>query len=80
MGAIVFWLGIALGIALLLMAAWILDRRSRRRGHRLRGGADISRDVREQDRDLRSAREQRYLGEDQSWTYGSRQVKDRHAR
>jgi hypothetical protein len=80
MTVVLVWLGIGLGIALLLLAGWASDRRSRRRGHHLRGGADIFRDVREQDRDLRAGHEQRYLNRDQSWMHRSRQAKDRHAR
>jgi hypothetical protein len=76
---VLVWVGIGLGIALLLLAAWAADRRSKRRGHHLRAGADIFRDVREQNRDSRAGDEQAYLNPDQSWTHRSRQAKDRHA-
>jgi hypothetical protein len=76
MTVVLVWLGIGLGIALLLLAVWAVDRRSRRRGHSLRAGADIFRDVREQNRDNRAGEEQKYLNPDQSWTHRSRHAKD----
>ena len=80
MTVVLVWLGIGLGIALLLLAAWAVDRRSRRGGHHGRAGADILRDVREDRADLQAGDEQRWLNKDQSWTRRSRQAKDRHAR
>jgi hypothetical protein len=80
MTVVLVWLGIGLGIALVLLAAWAADRRSRRRGHYLRDGLDIYRDVREQNRDNRAGDEQGYLNRDQSWTHRSRQAKDPRAR
>jgi hypothetical protein len=63
---------------LLLLAAWAADRRGKRRGHHLKAGADIYRDVREQNRDNRAGDEQAYLNQDQSWSHRSRQARDRH--
>jgi len=68
-----FWLGVGLAIALVLLAAWAIDRPSRRRGHQVRSGGDIFRDVREQNRDNRAGETTEYLNQDQSWTHRSRQ-------
>jgi hypothetical protein len=68
-----FWLGIGLAIALVLLAAWAVDRQSRRRGHRVRSGSEIFRDVREQNCDNRAGETTEYLNQDQSWTHRSRQ-------
>jgi hypothetical protein len=68
-----FWLGVGLAIALVLLAAWAIDRQSRRRGHQVRSGSDMYRDVREQNRDNRAGETTEYLNQDQSWTHRSRQ-------
>jgi membrane protein implicated in regulation of membrane protease activity len=70
-----FWLGVGLAIVLVLLAAWVFDRQSRRRGHQVRSGGDIYRDVREQKRDNRAGDTTEYLNQDQSWTHRSRQDK-----
>jgi hypothetical protein len=70
---------VGLAIALILLAAWAVDRRSRRRGHNVRGGGLIARDVREQNRDHQAADAQEYLNPDRSWTHRARQAKDRNA-
>jgi len=46
-----FWLGIALVIALVLLAARATDRRARHRGHHLRSSGDMSSAALEQRRD-----------------------------
>jgi hypothetical protein len=69
---VLVWLGIALAIALVLLATWVIDRRDRRRGHQVRSGGDIFRDVREQNRDNRAGESAEYLNRDQSWTHRSR--------
>jgi hypothetical protein len=51
MGAVLFWLGIGLVIALVLLAARATDRRARHRGHLLRSGGDMSSTALEQRRD-----------------------------
>jgi hypothetical protein len=79
MTVVLVWVGIGLGVALLLLAAWAADRRSRRRGHRRRAAGDVLRDVREERADLQAGDEQRWLNKDRSWTRRSRQAKDPHA-
>ena len=51
MGAVLFWLGVGLVITLVLLAAWAVDRRARRRGHHVRHGSDILSDAWEHGRD-----------------------------
>jgi len=68
-----FWLGVGLAIALVLLAAWAIDRQSRGRGHQVRSGSDMYREVREQNRDNRAGETTEYLNQDQSWTHRSRQ-------
>ena len=68
-----FWLGVGLAIVLVLLAAWAIDRQSRGRGHQVRSGSDMYRDVREQNRDNRAGETTEYLNQDQSWTHRSRQ-------
>jgi hypothetical protein len=43
MGALVFWLGVGLLLALVLLAARTVDRRDRHRGHDLRSSGEMSR-------------------------------------
>jgi hypothetical protein len=63
------WIAVAVGVAVVLVAAWIWDRRARRHGHRLRRGSSIWRDeVREHRRDIRAADSQRFMNRDRSWT------------
>jgi hypothetical protein len=51
MGAVLFWLGIGLVIALVLLAARTTDRRARHRGHHIRSSGDMSSAALEQRRD-----------------------------
>ena len=77
MGAVLFWLGVGVALALVLLAARAADRRGRRRGHHLRDGLDIYRDTREQHRDSRAGDAQGWMNRDQSWTSRSRRSKNR---
>jgi hypothetical protein len=43
MGALVFWLGAGLLLALVLVVARVVDRRDRRRGHSLRSSGEMFR-------------------------------------
>ncbi|MGY1843280.1 hypothetical protein [Modestobacter sp. SYSU DS0875] len=47
----VFWLVMGLGLAALLLTAWLMDRAARRRGARMSPGADVAWEVRESRRD-----------------------------
>jgi hypothetical protein len=58
---------------LVLSAAWAIGRQSRRRGHQVRSGGDMFRDLREPNRDNRAGETTEYLDQDQSWTHRSRQ-------
>jgi hypothetical protein len=49
----------------------------RRRGHHLKDGLDIYRDVRELQRDNRAGDVQGHMNQDQSWTFRSRQTTNR---
>jgi hypothetical protein len=77
MGTLIFWLGIGLVIALVLLAARATDRRARRRGHHVRYGGDILRDTWEQGRDTEASGELFHLNRDQSWMSRSRHATDR---
>jgi hypothetical protein len=72
MGAVLFWLGVGLVIALVLLAAWAVDRRARRRGHHVRHGSDILREAWEHGRDADMSGNAFYLGQDLSWMSRSR--------
>jgi hypothetical protein len=75
MGAVLFWLGVGLMITLILLAAWAVDRRGRRRGHHVRHGSDILSETWEQGRDADMSGNAFYLGQDLSWTSRSRHPK-----
>jgi hypothetical protein len=77
MGALLFWLGIGLVIALVLLFARAADRRARRRGHHVRYGGDISRDAREHNRDAEASGETGHMNQDHSWTSHSRRTEGR---
>jgi hypothetical protein len=77
MGAVLFWLGIGLVIALVLLAAGATDRRARRRGHHVRSGGDIFRDAREHNRDVEAGGEVGHMNQDHSWTSHSRRTEGR---
>jgi hypothetical protein len=76
MGALVFWLGVGLLVALVLVAARAIDRRDRRRGH-LRSSGEMSRDAWEHRRDAVAGDSAGHLNADHSWTAHSRQVEGR---
>jgi hypothetical protein len=80
MGALVFWLGVGLLVALVLLAARAVDRRDRRRGHFLRSGGEMSRDSREHRRDAVAGDGVGHLNADRSWTAHSRHVEGRSQR
>jgi hypothetical protein len=69
-----FWIAIGGGLALLLAWAAIVDRRSRRAGHRLRGGEN-SRRLSDYRRDMGMGGEYIAVSGDVSWM---REVKDHH--
>jgi hypothetical protein len=75
MGAMLFWLGVGLVITLVLLAAWAVDRRARRRGHHVRHGSDILSETWEHGRDVDISGDAFYLGQDLSWTSRSRHTK-----
>jgi hypothetical protein len=77
MGALVFWLGVGLLVALVLLAARAVDRRDRRRGHDLRSGGEMSRDAWEHRRDAVAGDSVGHLNADRSWTAHSRRVEGR---
>jgi membrane protein implicated in regulation of membrane protease activity len=77
MGAVLFWLGIGLVIALVLLAARATDRRARRRGHHIRSGGDISSAALEQRRDTVASDGMGHLSSDRSWTARSRETDGR---
>ena len=63
------WITVAVIVGLVLVAAWIADRRARRHGHRLRRGASMWRDeVREHRRDVRAGDAQDFINSDRTWT------------
>jgi hypothetical protein len=70
----VFWIAIGGGLAVLLAWAAIVDRRSRRAGHRLRGGEN-SRALSDHRRDLGMGGEYIAVSGDVSWM---REVKESH--
>jgi hypothetical protein len=74
MGVVLFWLGIGLVIALVLLAVRAFDRRARRRGHHLRSGGDIFRDSWEHGRDTEASAETGHMNRDHSWTSRSRRT------
>jgi membrane protein implicated in regulation of membrane protease activity len=77
MGAVLFWLGIALVIALVLLAARATDRRARQRGHHLRSGGDMSGAALEQRRDTVASDGMGHLSSDRSWTARARETEGR---
>ena len=77
MGAVLFWLGIGLVIALVLLAARATDRRARQRGHHLRSSGDISSAALEQRRDTVASDGMGHLQSDRSWTSRSRETDGR---
>ena len=77
MGAVWFWLGIGLVIALVLVAARATDRRARHRGHYLRSGGDMSSAALEQRRDTVASDGMGHLHSDRSWTVRSRETEGR---
>jgi hypothetical protein len=77
MGALVFWLGVGLLLALALVVARAVDRRDRRRGHYLRSSGEMSRDAWEHRRDAVAGDGVGHLNADRSWTSHSRQVEGR---
>jgi hypothetical protein len=77
MGAVLFWLGIGLVIALVLLAARATDRRARHRGHHLRSSGDMSSAALEQRRDTVASDGIGHLNSDRSWTSRSRETEGR---
>jgi hypothetical protein len=77
MGALVFWLGVGLVVALVSLAARAVDRRDRRRGHYLRSSGAMARDAWEHRRDAVVGDSVGHLNADRSWTAHSRQVEGR---
>jgi hypothetical protein len=77
MGALVFWLGVGVLVALVLLAARAVDRRDRRRGHFLRSGGEMARDAWEHRRDAVAGDHVGHMNADRSWTAHSRQVEGR---
>jgi hypothetical protein len=77
MGALVFWLGVGLLVALVLLAARAIDRRDRRRGHYLRSSGEMARDAWEHRRDSVAGDHMGHMNVDRSWTAHSRQVEGR---
>jgi hypothetical protein len=77
MGALVFWLGVGLLLALVLLAARAIDRRDRRWGHSLRSSGAMFRDAWEHRRDAVAGDSIGHLNADRSWTAHSRQVEGR---
>jgi hypothetical protein len=74
MGAGLFWLGIGLVVALVLLVAKVTDRRARERGHYLRSGGDMSSAALEQRRDTVASDGMGHLVSDRSWTSRSRET------
>ena len=69
------WVVLILGfVGLLLVFGAVFDRRLRRRGHRLRDGAQLMVEARENRRDMRAwyRGSQGHSGEDLSWTQEAR--------
>ena len=77
MGALVFWVGAGLLVALVLLAARSVDRRDRRRGHYLRSSGEMARDAWEHRRDAVAGDHVGHLGADRSWTSHASQVEGR---
>ena len=77
MGALVFWTGVGLLVASVLLVARAVDRRDRRRGHFLRSGGEMASDAWEHRRDSVAGDHVGHLGADRSWTAHSRQVEGR---
>jgi hypothetical protein len=77
MGALVFWLGVGLLVALVLVVARVVDRRDRRRGHSLRSSGEMFRDAWEHRRDAVAGDSSGHRNADRSWTAHSRQVEGR---
>ncbi len=62
------WIAVAVVVGLLVLGAWMVDRRGRRRGHRLRGSGSMWRDdVREHRRDVRAGDAQDFMNSDRAW-------------
>jgi hypothetical protein len=80
MGALIFWLGVGLLLALVLVAARAIDRRDRGRGHYLRSSGEMSRDAWEHRRDAVADDSAGHLNADHSWTAHARQVEGRSHR
>jgi membrane protein implicated in regulation of membrane protease activity len=78
MGAVLFWVGVGLVLALVLVAARASDRRARRRGHHLRSGGDMSSSALEQRRDTVASDGMGHLDADRSWTARSRETGTGH--
>ena len=77
MGAVLFWLGIGLVLALVLLAARATDRRARGRGHHIRSGGDMSSAALEQRRDTVASDGMGHLDSDRSWTSRNRDTEGR---
>lgn len=73
-----WWLLILGFVAALLVFGLVYDRRLRRRGHRLRDGAELMSETRENRRDMRAwyRGSQGHSGEDLSWTAEIRRRRD----
>jgi hypothetical protein len=68
-----FWVFVGAALAALLVVAALVDRSSRRRGHRLRGGGSIwAEEIREHRRDVRAGEAQGHMNADRSWTRRNR--------
>jgi hypothetical protein len=78
MGAVLFWLGVGLVVALVLVAARATtDRRARRGGHHIRSGGDMSSAALEQRRDTVASDGMGHLDSDRSWTSRNRDTEGR---
>jgi hypothetical protein len=63
------WIAVAVVVGLVILGAWMIDRRFRRHGHRLRASSSMWRnEVREHRRDVRAGDAQDYINSDRSWT------------
>jgi hypothetical protein len=64
-----FWIAVGLALGAIMVVALLVDRRSRRRGHRLRGGGAMwEKEVREHRRDVRASDAVGHIDRDRSWT------------
>jgi hypothetical protein len=65
----VFLVVVVAALGGILVAAALVDRASRRHGHRLRGGGSMwEEEVREHRRDVRAGDAQHYMNPDRAWT------------